>query len=65
MGDANIKHIKEVHPVDFEKYGSKIEEIIKYPTYLKRKVLRTELVAVAHQNDVGNVGLPPHLTFLI
>jgi len=30
-----------------------------------RRVLRTELVAVAHLKDVGDVGVPTHLTFLI
>lgn len=36
IGDANIKHMKEQHSADFEKYGNKIEEIIKNPTYLAR-----------------------------
>lgn len=36
IGEANIKHMKEQHPEDFEKYGIDIEEIIKNPTYLAR-----------------------------
>lgn len=36
IGDANIKHMKEEHPEAFEKYGTKIEDIIKNPTYLER-----------------------------
>ena len=36
IGDANIKHMKEQHPEDFKRYGNKIEEIIKKPTYLAR-----------------------------
>ncbi len=36
IGEANINHIKEEHPDDFKKYGSKIEDIIKNPTYLAR-----------------------------
>lgn len=36
IGDANIRHMKEEHPADFEKYGADIEEIIKNPTYLAR-----------------------------
>ena len=34
IGDANINHMKEEHQEDFEKYGAKIEDIIKNPTYL-------------------------------
>lgn len=36
IGEANIKHMKEKHPIDFEKYGNQIREIIKNPTYLAR-----------------------------
>ena len=36
IGDANIKHMKEEHPLDFEKYGKDIENIISNPTYLAR-----------------------------
>lgn len=40
IGDANIKHMKEEHPNDFEKYGSNIEEIIKNPTYNNKESFR-------------------------
>lgn len=36
IGDANIKHMKEEHPVDFSKYGAEIGDIIRNPTYLAR-----------------------------
>lgn len=36
IGEANIKHMKEEHPEDYEKYGKNIEDIIKNPTYLAR-----------------------------
>lgn len=36
IGEANINHMKEKHPIDFEKYGNQIREIIKNPTYLAR-----------------------------
>lgn len=36
IGDANIQHMKEGHPLDFEKYGADIEDIINNPTYLAR-----------------------------
>lgn len=36
IGEANINHMQEEHPDDFKKYGAKIEEIIKNPTYLAR-----------------------------
>ena len=36
IGEANIKHIKEEHQRDFEKYGANIADIIKKPTYLAR-----------------------------
>lgn len=36
IGEANIKHMKEEHPLDFKKYGANIEDIINNPTYLAR-----------------------------
>ena len=36
IGDSNINHIKERHQEDFERYGNKIKDIIKNPTYLAR-----------------------------
>lgn len=36
IGDSNINHIKERHKKDFEKYGDKIKDIIRNPTYLAR-----------------------------
>lgn len=36
IGEANIAHMKEEHPEDYKKYGSKISEIIVNPTYLAR-----------------------------
>lgn len=36
VGEANISHMKEEHPKDFEKYGANIEDIINNPTYLAR-----------------------------
>lgn len=36
IGQANLDHMKEEHPSDFEKYGKHIEDIIKNPTYLAR-----------------------------
>ena len=36
IGEANLNHMKEEHPEDFEKYGAKLEDIIKEPTYLAR-----------------------------
>lgn len=36
IGNSNIEHIKLRHPIDYEKYGMKIEEIINHPTYLAR-----------------------------
>ena len=36
IGEANINHMKEEHPIDYEKYGAQIEDIIKNPTYLAR-----------------------------
>lgn len=64
IGEANLLHMSEKHPEDFEKYGDYIEDIIKNPTYLARnkkkqsiefiKVYKTEnnfvLVAVRISN---------------
>ena len=36
IGKSNIEHMAREHPRDFEKYNSKIEEIIKKPTYIAR-----------------------------
>ena len=36
IGISNISHMKERHAIDFERYGNKIREIIKKPTYLAR-----------------------------
>lgn len=36
IGEANIQHMKEEHPLDFEKYGADITDIINNPTYLAR-----------------------------
>ncbi len=36
IGDANIEHMKREHLEDFEKYGSDIPNIIKYPTYIAK-----------------------------
>ena len=36
IGEANIEHMKQEHPKDFEKYGASIEDIINNPTYLAR-----------------------------
>ena len=34
IGESNIRHMKEEHPQDFEKYGDDIQDIIRNPTYL-------------------------------
>ena len=36
IGEANLMHMAEEHPEDFEKYGANIEDIINNPTYLAR-----------------------------
>jgi len=36
IGEANLLHMKDKHPKDFEKYGAYIEDIIKNPTYLAK-----------------------------
>lgn len=36
IGEDNIKHMQDKHPNDFIKYGTKINEIIRNPTYLAR-----------------------------
>jgi len=50
IGDANIKHIKDEHPEDFKKYASKIEEIIKYPTYLARNEKKKSIEFIKRYN---------------
>jgi hypothetical protein len=36
LGDTNIKHMKNKHPDDYEKYGKEIENIIINPTYVAK-----------------------------
>lgn len=36
LGDTNIEHMKRQHPIDYNKYGKDIQEIIKKPTYVAR-----------------------------
>ncbi len=36
IGNTNIEHIKRKHPIEFKKYGNKIKDIIKNPTYIAR-----------------------------
>ena len=34
LGDSNIEHMKRQHPLDYEKYGKDIKNIIDNPTYV-------------------------------
>ena len=34
IGETNIAHMKDTHPVDYEKYGLQIEEILSNPDYV-------------------------------
>ena len=36
IGESNIEHMAKEHSNDYKKYNSKIEEIIKWPTYIAR-----------------------------
>lgn len=36
LGERNIQHMKDEHPEDFKKYGSKVTEILKYPDYVAK-----------------------------
>lgn len=36
LGESNLEHMKKRHPVDFEKYGDKISEIIASPDYIAK-----------------------------
>lgn len=50
IGNANIKHMKDEHPEDFKKYASKIEEIIKNPTYLARNEKKKSIEFIKKYN---------------
>ena len=39
IADTNIKHMKNSHPRDFEKYGKQIADIIAYPDYVSMAIL--------------------------
>ena len=75
IGDANIKHMQEEPPLDFEKYGKDIENIISNTTYLARNEKKKSIEFIkkvsedgtgsrSPSKDVGDVGVPPHLNFL-
>ena len=34
LGDSNIKHMKQSHPADYEKYAPHMEEILNTPEYI-------------------------------
>lgn len=36
LGESNLEHMKKEHPEDFEKYGSKIAEILESPDYVAK-----------------------------
>lgn len=36
IGETNINHIKQEHPIDYKKYGEEIKDILANPTYLAR-----------------------------
>lgn len=36
LGDTNIEHMKRQHPIDYDKYGKDIREIIRKPTYVAK-----------------------------
>lgn len=36
LGQSNIDHMKKRHPVDFEKYGANITDIITKPDYVRQ-----------------------------
>ena len=50
IGDANIKHMQEEHPKDFEKYGNKILDIINAPTYLARNERKKSIEFIKKYN---------------
>jgi len=36
LGESNIEHMKSQHPVDFEKYFDKLEDILATPDYVAK-----------------------------
>lgn len=36
LGESNLEHMKKEHPEDFEKYSSKIAEILDNPDYVAK-----------------------------
>lgn len=54
IGDANIKHMQEQHPEDYNKYGMKIKEIIKNPTYLARNEKKKSIEFIKQYKNEKN-----------
>lgn len=36
LGDSNVEHMKQEHPEDYEKYGDKLEQIIRNPDFVAK-----------------------------
>lgn len=36
LGDSNIRHMKNRHPQDFQKYGASITDILAHPDYVAK-----------------------------
>lgn len=54
IGDANIKHMQERHALDFERYGQKMEDIIKNPTYLARNQKKKSIEFIKEYKTQSN-----------
>ena len=50
IGEANINHMKEEHPQDFEKYGANIKDILANPTYLARNEKKKSIEFIKEYN---------------
>jgi hypothetical protein len=67
IGEANVNHIKQNHPTDYNKYGNKLVDIISAPdyvsvsthdssiSYVKEFIVDNEYVKVAVRISGGGV----------
>lgn len=56
IGEQNIQHIIDEHPEDFEKYGSKISEILNNPDFVAKHPRKDsiEYIKVYHDEEKGD-----------
>ena len=51
IGDTNIEHIKKKHFEDYKKYGNRIQNIIRDPTYVSKNPNQNSIEYIKEYKD--------------